>query len=241
MPCASSVTRCEAEHGHTCVQEELTEQHFQDHVSELVKSKLQKPRKLGTYLARWRLELLMARFDWHRVDTEVAVLRQLTRRELLRFVDSVLLDASYGRQLAVHVKGSAELARDDTAARDSGDGTCSAVDAAGAARDTNGHAAAGADDNGTCSRNGSVAGNGGRAAGRAGAEDSGAAPAKGGQRQHVQNCALNGVNGDHRSDGGKAEAAQGVGACRDLVVAPDEIPAFRMKQQLWPLTRRQWF
>ena len=217
------------------MQEELTEKHFEDHVAELVKSKLQKPRKLGTYLARWRLELLMARFDWQRVDTEVAMLRQLSHAELVDFVDRVLLSDSYGRQLSVNVRGLEERQR------------CEADRAA------NGAAA-----NGTKGANGVCAGADGAAAGsmpHSGHASSNGDAARSNGAVESHDAARNGASAadGHRSSGAHAhDGASGkllndaaseaqCGAAISEVVMPQDIPAFRMRQQLWPLTRRKWF
>lgn len=91
-------------------QTELTQDAFESHVEEHVKSLQEKPRRLGTLLLRWRAEILTARFDFDHVATQVAELRTVTRDAFVEFVDSHVLQAA-GRRLSVGVVGAKERER----------------------------------------------------------------------------------------------------------------------------------
>eukprot|EP00892_Ulva_mutabilis_P012171 jgi/Ulvmu1/9326/UM050_0076.1 len=93
--------------------EEMTDEDFEKSVEELAKNKLQKPKKLSTYAARWLPEVLLARECWDRVEQEVAELRQLRRADVVAFVDEQMLPAADGgcRKLCVHITGAAEATR----------------------------------------------------------------------------------------------------------------------------------
>jgi hypothetical protein len=210
------------------LQDELTEEAFAKHVGEMAKSKLEKPRKLRTYLARWRLEILLARFDWKRVDTEVAALRQLSRRELVEFVDAALLDPAAGRQLAVGVAGAAERARDGGG---SGNGAAAPAGSGGAAQ-------SGAAVHGASAERGSEdasAGAGERANG------AGAHVGQNGSAANGVHTVASAALAQGNSAGSSCGARGGKqGEVREVVLQPGDIPQFRLQQRLWPLTRMQW-
>ena len=229
----------------TVLQEELTEKDFADHVAEVIKNKRQKARKLGTYIARWRTEILLARFDWKRIETEVAAMQRLKRQDLLDHVDSVLLDASRGRQLSVNVAGAAERGRaaasadkgaSDGQAQSGAAGNSDKAAQNGFACDATAHSAP----NGATDHDGT---DGKTGAGSNGVRGNGASPEHQANSvaEHGSMCAADvHLNGAGHEAPGKQVMASG-GTAEVLHLAPDDIPAFRLQQRLWPLTRKQWF
>lgn len=110
----------------------MSDADFEKSVEELAKNKLQKPKKLSTYAARWLPEVMLARECWDRVEREVVELRKLRRADVIAFVDAEMMPTAGGscRQLCVHVKGAAELARSGPVGQDGAANGVGAADGA---------------------------------------------------------------------------------------------------------------
>jgi hypothetical protein len=208
-------------------QEALTEEQFASDLDELAKSKLEKPRKLQTLATRWCAEVLLARFDWQRPATEVAVLRQLTRRDLVSFVDEAMLGSRARRRLCVNVVGKQERQRGSGGNGAEAGGEPPVNEASDHARGgENGDAgAAAASQEGTC-QNGL-----GNSAARAGSN--------GDSRTCQEPVAEKAPAADKDS----AAAANAAKWGEDVVlrVLPHELPQFRMQQRTWAQSRGAWW
>ncbi|KAL6746579.1 Metalloenzyme, LuxS/M16 peptidase-like protein [Haematococcus lacustris] len=76
-------------------------------VAELVKAKLEKPKRLGELAQRWWNEVFFATHVFNRPEAEVEALKQLTPQELLEFARRVLVDPATRRKVVVAVRGNA--------------------------------------------------------------------------------------------------------------------------------------
>eukprot|EP00887_Chlorella_sp_A99_P007901 scaffold12.g7901.t1 len=117
----------------------LSDDEFENHVEELCKAKLEKPKRLKEAAARdWReIDDGTLRFD--RVDAEVAALRALTRADLTSFFVSTVLTPATRRKLAIRVEGQRAQAAQG-AAVGAGEAAVAAEGTGGAAAETPGAA-----------------------------------------------------------------------------------------------------
>jgi hypothetical protein len=84
------------------------QEEFTSGVEELAKAKLEKPKRLGELAQRWWAEIYRGTLRFDRRETEVAVLRSLTREDLAAFARRVLAPSEGRRKLLVMVRGAAE-------------------------------------------------------------------------------------------------------------------------------------
>jgi len=83
----------------------LSEEEFQKQVEELVKSKLEKPKRLSTEAGRiWR-EISAGTCIFDRPQREVDILRSLTVDDLRAFLHAYVQDVSRRKLLSVHIRG----------------------------------------------------------------------------------------------------------------------------------------
>lgn len=217
------------------VQDELTPEDFASQREELVKSVLEKPRKLQTLAGRWFPEIILARHDWRRVHTEADALRSLTRDDLLAFVDDILMSKEARGRLCLNVVGSAERQRraegekrpnSEASAEDATrEQHCSAINAP--ASPSAAQTAANASQ-----VNGSGAGSGSEA--RDYGHANGKPPVNG-------KAAVNGAcqAADHEH-GGHTTAGPSWGGDIVAAVAPTDLAQFRMRRETWALARSSW-
>jgi hypothetical protein len=105
--------------------QELSEEDFAAQVEELAKSKLQRPKKLATLANRWLPEIILGRNEWRRHEAIVEELRTLTIADILKFVDTTIMNPTSSRKLCIHVKGAAEMAREVEETQKGGDSSVS--------------------------------------------------------------------------------------------------------------------
>lgn len=96
-------------HAARAVQTELTEEKFAADREELAKSRLEKPRGLQPLARKWHTEIVFATYRLDRDAQEVALLRALSRSDLLAYVDELLMSAKSVRRVSINVTGSAEV------------------------------------------------------------------------------------------------------------------------------------
>eukprot|EP00884_Botryococcus_braunii_P023676 jgi/Botrbrau1/9993/Bobra.0012s0082.1 len=90
----------------------LSDSAFSAHVEELAKSKLEKPKRLGQQAARDWSEIKLGTLRFDRPEAEVAALRQLTRADLLSFLEEYVEGPLRRRRLSVRIRGAAEVSVD---------------------------------------------------------------------------------------------------------------------------------
>ncbi|MEW5314724.1 MAG: hypothetical protein WDW38_006196 [Sanguina aurantia] len=81
---------------------------FATAVEELIKDKLEKPKRLNQLASRWWNELFYGTHMYDRQEREVATLKTLQPADLLEFATQTLLQPSTCRKVTVQVRGTAE-------------------------------------------------------------------------------------------------------------------------------------
>ncbi|GMH33522.1 hypothetical protein BSKO_01356 [Bryopsis sp. KO-2023] len=90
---------------------EMSAKDFSDAVNELVKAKLEKPKRLPVKAARWWKEIVNGTMMFDRPEKEAEAVKGLTIEQVLEFVSSFVMEGPQRMKLGVHVRGAAERAK----------------------------------------------------------------------------------------------------------------------------------
>ncbi|XP_055333075.1 insulin-degrading enzyme-like isoform X2 [Paramacrobiotus metropolitanus] len=84
--------------------ENLTENEFQTHIEALAVKRLEKPKTIMQQASKYWNEIYVRQYNFDRDNLEVAILRTLTKTDLLNFVkDYLLQNGSQRKKLSIHI------------------------------------------------------------------------------------------------------------------------------------------
>lgn len=113
----------------------MSEEEFDRHKEALAAQKLEKPKRLSTLFNKFLNEISLQQYHFDRADKEVAILRTITKQQLIDFYRNFILpDGPNRHALAIHILSTAEggignsCTTDDTSAVDANAVTAAADD-----------------------------------------------------------------------------------------------------------------
>mmetsp|Transcript_10931 Transcript_10931/g.29980 ORF Transcript_10931/g.29980 Transcript_10931/m.29980 type:complete len:1056 (-) Transcript_10931:352-3519(-) len=124
---AASTASADANGGEGGAQEPYSDREFRKAVEELVKSKLEKPKRLGELATRWWNEIKFCTLEFARQEQEVEVLRTLSPTDLIEFANTMLL-LPQTRRKAVVAAHAAEGPAAEAIGTDAMQQACAATD-----------------------------------------------------------------------------------------------------------------
>lgn len=94
--------------------ETMTEDEFERHKNGLATQKLEKPKKMSTLFFKYLNEISLAQFHFDRAESEVAILKKITKEELISFYKVYILkDSPARRVLSVHITSTLNSPQND--------------------------------------------------------------------------------------------------------------------------------
>lgn len=88
---------------------EMTDEEFSRHKEALAAQKLEKPKRLSTLFNKFLNEISLQQYHFDRADKEVAILRKVTKSELMDYYKKYILSTGANRStLSIHIVSTAE-------------------------------------------------------------------------------------------------------------------------------------
>lgn len=87
----------------------MSDEEFNRHKEALAAQKLEKPKRLSTLFNKFLNEISLQQYHFDRAEKEVAILRNVTKSELLDYYKSYVLSTGTNRStLSIHIVSTAE-------------------------------------------------------------------------------------------------------------------------------------
>lgn len=87
----------------------MPDDEFERHKEALAAQKLERPKRLSTQFNKFLNEISMQQYHFERAEKEVAILKKITKDELLVYYQNYILPDGVSRQpLAIHIVSTAE-------------------------------------------------------------------------------------------------------------------------------------
>lgn len=88
--------------------ENMDEEEFKTHVEALAVSKLEKPKSLSELSSRFWCEIMIQEYNFDRRNTDVAMLRTLTKQDVMEFFSQFEENSPSRHKLSIHIVSSVD-------------------------------------------------------------------------------------------------------------------------------------
>lgn len=87
----------------------MPDDEFERHKEALAAQKLEKPKRLSTQFNKFLNEITLQQYHFERSETEVAILKTVTKEDLLNYYNNYILSTAQHRHaLSIHIISTAE-------------------------------------------------------------------------------------------------------------------------------------